>query len=291
LLRREEAFDGWISLFDGRTTFGWQDATLKGNAIVGGESTSMFGDYEIVARLADVGVLELGGEKVPARQGLFRREVHGKARPIRLLEHTTVQMMRIRPLGMKSLFKGPELKRWQRIDRQNLPEEKRPVWDIQDGVICAVGGPGAMEYPERYGDFVLQLDVRTCVPHANGGLFFRSRPGDFMNGYEAQIYNRCEENDPARPSVWSTGSIDDRQLARRLVSRDFVPFRMTVVANGPHLATWVNGHQLVDWTDTRPAHDNPRQGLRLEAGTLQLQAHDPQTDLEFLGLSIAPLER
>jgi hypothetical protein len=190
---------------------------------------------------------------------------------------------------MRPLFNGKDLTPWQRIDRQNLAAEKRPAWRVEDGAIRAVGGPGALEHPELFGDFVLHIDVRTRAQHANGGLFFRSRPGDFMNGYEAQIYNRCEGNDPGKPSVWSSGSIDDRQLARRLVSRDFVSYRMTVAAHGPHIATWINGHQLIDWTDTRPPHDNPRQGLRVAPGTLQLQAHDPQTDVEFLGIQIAPL--
>ena len=77
----------------------------------------------------------------------------------------------------------------------------------------------------------------------NGGVFFRSIPGDFMNGYEAQLFNGCYENDPAKPARFSTGAIDDRQLARRLVSRDLEPLVMTVIAAGPHLATWVT-HDL-----------------------------------------------
>ena len=30
------------------------------------------------------------------------------------------------------------------------------------------------------------------------------------------------------------------------MSRDFVSYRMTVAAHGPHIATGVNGHQLID---------------------------------------------
>jgi hypothetical protein len=109
-------------------------------------------------------------------------------------------------------------------------------------------------------------------------------------GYEAQIYNRCEENDPARPARYSTGAIDDRQLARRLVSRDDETFTMTVVAHGPHIATWVNGYPMTDWTDRRAPHENPRQGLRLAPGTLQLQAHDPATDVAFRRIRVGELQ-
>jgi hypothetical protein len=110
-----------------------------------------------------------------------------------------------------------------------------------------------------------------------------------MNGYEAQIFNACYDNDPATPARYSTGAIDDRQLARRLVSRDEQPFVMTIIAVGPNLATWVNGYQTIDWTDDRELHANPRQGRRLEAGAIQLQAHDPETDVEFRTIRIAEL--
>ena len=70
---------------------------------------------------------------------------------------------------------------------------------------------------------------------------------------------------------------------------DFQWFPMTLHADGPHMAVWVNGYQVSDWTDDAQArHDNPRKGLRLEAGTIQLQGHDPTTDLSFRNLRIAP---
>jgi hypothetical protein len=72
---------------------------------------------------------------------------------------------------------------------------------------------------------VLQPDVRTRVRHANGGVFFRCQPGLFMMSYEAQVYNRGESSDPSRPARYSTGAIDDRRMARRLVSRDITHSR------------------------------------------------------------------
>ena len=117
--------------------------------------------------------------------------------------------------------------------------------------------------------------------HRNDGVFVRSIAGDFMNGYEFQVYNRCHDGDVNRPVFWATGAIDDRQNARRLVSRDNEWFRMTIVANGPYLASWVNGVQVTDWIDARKPNVNPRNGLRVEPGVIQLQAHDPATEVEF----------
>lgn len=295
-LSPEEAHDGWLALFDGQTTFGWRDAAVEFGVLYGGTATSAFDDYSLRAEIVASGAMEVGGERIevttndaPRRPFLLTRRVQ-KSGPIRLLAGAAVRSLHVRPLGLQPLLNGKDLTGWQRIDRESLPAEKRPQWRVENGVLRVTGGPGALEYSQGYEDFVLQLGVRTRAERANAGLFFRSIPGDFMNGYEAQIYNSCEEKDPARPSVYSTGSIDDRQLARRLVSRDSVPLRMTVVARGPHLATWVNGYQLIDWTDTRPPHENARKGLRLAGGTIQLQAHDPQTDVEFLSLEVAPLK-
>jgi hypothetical protein len=66
-------------------------------------------------------------------------------------------------------------------------------------------------------------------------------------------------------------------------------FTMTLVARGDHFASWVDGLQVADWTDTRAAAENPREGRRLEAGHLILQGHDPTTDLNFSNLRIADL--
>jgi len=42
-----------------------------------------------------------------------------------------------------------------------------------------------------------------------------------------------------------------------------------------------------DWTDTRQPAENPRKGLRLKAGTLILQGHDPTSDFYFRNVRIA----
>jgi hypothetical protein len=55
------------------------------------------------------------------------------------------------------------------------------------------------------------------------------------------------------------------------------------------MAVWVNGYQVTDWKDGRQPNENPRSGLRTEPGTIQIQGHDPTTDLSFRNLRIAEL--
>ena len=73
------------------------------------------------------------------------------------------------------------------------------------------------------------------------------------------------------------------------VAKDGEWFTMTVVAQGNHLATWVNGVQQVDWTDNRPLKDNAREGCRLGKGAISFQGHDPTTDLSFRNIRLAEL--
>jgi hypothetical protein len=108
-----------------------------------------------------------------------------------------------------------------------------------------------------------------------------------MMGYECQIHNGYEANDRGRPIDCGTGGIFRRVDARRVVADDFAWFRLSIIAQGPHVSTWVNGYQTVDWTDTRRPDENPRRGLRTAPGTIMLQGHDPTTNLSFRRLEIA----
>ena len=110
-------------------------------------------------------------------------------------------------------------------------------------------------------------------------------------GYECQIHNGVENQDATRPKDCGTGGFFRRQDARRVVAKDLQWFHQTLIVNGPHMASWVNGYQVSDWTDERPAHENPRKGLRLEAGTIMIQGHDPTTNISFRNLKSTELPK
>jgi hypothetical protein len=288
-LSEPEAASGAISLFDGRTTFGWTGASVDGGRLTGGETTTEFGDSLLRAELEHGGTLTVGGKAVTVEKGSVAIASTGARGRIGLGAGVVVQSISVRPLSLKTLFDGRSLTGCTPVTLPKARPGTAPRWTLEGGRLHAKGGPGAMELPGLFADFTLQVEVRTRGRHSNGGIFFRNPPGTCMMGYEAQIYNSCEGDDPSRPSTYATGGIDDRQNARRLISRDGRPFLMTVVAHGPHIATWVNGAQVTDWTDTRAEDETPRRGLRTRAGTIQLQAHDPDTDLDFGVVRIAPM--
>lgn len=190
--------------------------------------------------------------------------------------------VKLKPLGMKSLFNGTDLSGWK-----SYPDLAGVFNVADDGTLAVKNGPGPLESEQSFDDFVLQLDCKSNGEALNSGIFFRCIPGQVkMNGYESQIQNGFKDGDRTKPVDCGTGGIFRRVNARRVVSDDFKWFRKTVIADGPHISVWVNGFQVTDWTDNRKPHENPRKGLRKQAGTLMIQAHDPTTDLAFRRIEI-----
>ncbi len=197
--------------------------------------------------------------------------------------------LHLKPLGLTSLFNGRDLSGWK-----TYPEMSCVFSVTQDGLLNVknvAGGSGQLETEKSFGDFILQLECITHAPNLNSGVFFRCLPGEKMNGYESQINNGFRDGDRTQPVDCGTGGIFRRQDARRVVADDQKWFYKTLVADGPHVAVWVNGYQVTDWVDTRKPHANPRKGLRLEPGTIMLQGHDPPPDVSFRNLRAAELPK
>ena len=192
--------------------------------------------------------------------------------------------VKLRPLGTKSIFNGRDLTGWK-----PFPGLASIFSVTPEGWLRLQNGKGQLETAGRYGDFILQLDVFVAGKGLNSGVFFRCIPGEFQNGYESQIQNGCKDGARTKPADCGTGGIFRRQTARKVVADDFTWFTKTILADGPHMAVWVNGYQVSDWTDARRPDKNPRKGLRVEPGTIVLQGHDPTTDLKFRNLRIAEL--
>jgi len=188
--------------------------------------------------------------------------------------------IKLRPVGLAPLFNGKNLDGWK-----DHPESKSKFTVVEKGELHVTStGRGCIESDKQFGDFVLRLECISHAPSLNSGLFFRCIPGEFMNGYESQIHNGFKNGDRSQPVDCGTGGIFRRVNARLVNANDKQWFHKTIVANGPHVSVWVNGYQVTDWTDERKADKNPRNGLRVEAGTLQIQGHDPTTDLSFRNL-------
>lgn len=179
-----------------------------------------------------------------------------------------------------------------------LPNAQKSDWNepagaieanfTETGTIKLKGGRGHIELLQPHANLCLQATALTLTQNVNSGIFFRCIPGEDMNGYECQIHHGFKD-DRRRAVDAGSGSIFRRQNAKAVLSDEGKPVHITIVADGPTMATWVEGVPVVSWTDTRAPNDNPRKGLRTEAGTIMLQGHDPASEVEFTALSICPL--
>jgi hypothetical protein len=358
VLTKEEVADGWISLFDGQTLFGWHahskaDWKVEDGAIVvtsgdpGLLCTSVpFADYvlkvefradattnsgvflrtppvadkdAVTTRCYELNIAPadnpfptgsfVGRQKASAEgQGegwrTFEVTLEGAKAVVKynddvVLEYTDpkpspsgliglqlnsgkveFRNIKLKPLGLSDLFNGTDLTGWKVGGKSKCEVD-------DEGAIHLTEGKGYLESDQSYDDFVLQLEARTNSKGLNSGLFFRCIPGEEMNGYESQINSALVNNDRTKPKDCGTGGIFRRVDARRVMSDDLEWFSKTIVAAGPQIAVWVNGYQVTDWKDERKPDKNPRNGLRTEAGTLQVQGHDLTTDVSLRNIRVA----
>ncbi len=238
-------------------------------------------DVEIMAEGEHLTVTLNGQKVVDARDGKHRRGVIGVQYhyPNMKME---VRNVRLKPLGLKSIFNGTDLTGWS-----ILPGHDSVFTVTPQGWLNIKNGNGQIETSDVWDDFVLQLEIISNGTHLNSGVFFRGDKGAFWSGYESQIRNQWEGDDRTKPVDFGTGGVYFYCPARRVVSSDREWFTKTIVAHGNHMAVWVDGYEVSEFTDTRPRGKNARANCRLEAGTISLQGHDPTTDLSFRKIRIA----
>ena len=264
-------------------------------------AVSPFSTGSFVARQKARGVAESEGWRtflVQAEGGHFTVDLDGQrvldyvdSKPLARVHRLAVQQRRgrVSQHQAEAAIAGQHFQR-PRLDRLDAAgRQAERVFVHRRRGINVKDGPGQLESQGKYGDFVLQLEILSNGRELNSGVFFRNIPGEPGQGYECQVQNGYRDGDRTKPVDCGTGGFYRRQNARRVVSNDFEWFHTTLIVSGPHMAAWVNGYPVSDWTDTRAAAENPRNGLRLAAGTLSIQGHDKTTDLSFRKLRIAEL--
>jgi hypothetical protein len=274
-----------VKLFDGESTFGWEtkgDVTVKDGVLLLGKGASI--TYK--------GPLPTGVVSAVFNNG-GRHEITFSADETLTLPPKGespggYKSITFTPSGLKPIFNGKDLTGWSVLKDEKRMNSTAEV--TKDGELHLTNGPGDLQTDGKYADFVLQLECKTNGDGLNSGVFFRCIAGQYQNGYEMQIQNGMKENDPTKPADGGTGAIYRRVAARKIVAKDKEWMTLTLVAKGPTFATWVNGEPVVVWTDDRAKDENPRKGLRLEAGHLSLQGHDKTTDLLFRNIRIAEIK-
>jgi hypothetical protein len=343
-LTPQEVRDGWLLLFDGETNFGWKiDGEAKienGFLILGGEratkaevstafckcSVALNATWEHKAtpkdawkKIASMTTTRSSGVLMSDHPSKTPAGLHPATHPrvtVTLPAGTRILLQNVKlrpnypPPFWSQLLNGKDLTGWKVFEGKG---KKSKYTVTPEGWLNVKDGPGDIQTTKLFDNFILQLECISNGDRLNSGIFFRCLPGQYQQGYEAQIHNgwtdtpkktyTIDEYDPkthklldkkkiqSKAMDYGTGGIYRRMPARFGVAKDKEWFTMTVAAYDRHIATWVNGIQVVDWTDNRPESDNARNGYRGAAGAISIQGHDPTTDLSFRNIRIAELPR
>ena len=190
--------------------------------------------------------------------------------------------VKLRPLGLRSVFNGENLDGW------NIIPNRKSIFSVVDGAINIKDGNGQIETAGVYKDFVLQLDIISNGKDLNSGVFVRGPVGVFWKGYESQVKNTWIDGQRTKPFDYGTGGNYGNQFSRIVVPSDGEWFNKTVVMDGNHMSVWINGYQCSDFYDTRLVNERQdgKHGYVPNAGTIHLQGHDPTTDLSFKNINV-----
>ncbi|MGN6545967.1 MAG: 3-keto-disaccharide hydrolase [Aureliella sp.] len=239
--------------------------------LVEGDSTKVWLDEKPILEYTDAGSLRRGYISLQHNAGAVQ-----------------FRNILLRPLGMKDV---PVDGDWESAWTQAAKPGAKFTVTASDEGLKLKGGLGKVESKDKWDDFVLQATYQLASPDVNSGIFFRCIPGSMLDGYECQLNHAYEGEHRGIPKDFGAGAIFRRQPARVVVGDGTDPTYVTLIAQGNQMATWINGLQVVDFTDTREPNENPRKGSRLEAGTIALQGHDETTEVTFRSIRIAPIAK
>ena len=216
----------------------------------------------------DTPIHDLDVESVPELRHRLRRGYLGfesLSYPIRF------RNIRIRELPPKetweTLYDSPaDFAKWQLASGKAIFEPR--------GETLRGDGNGQFATRETYRDFVLHLYVRGVQYH-NGGVYFRSVPasqGRPEKHYEIQLHD-------VEGAHYATGSLYSykRAIYPRIEPEKW--FLLQLVVQGSRCLVRINGENVLEYD-----------GLEnLDAGRIELQAHDPGRWIEYKQIKIRRL--
>ncbi len=211
----------------------------------------------------------------------FKRGVIGlqQHHPGVTVKYRNLRLKRLSPRecdeGWQSLFNGKDLTGWFATGMAR--------WSVKDGAIVGEAGMGHLFTEQTFTDFELRAMIRirpfreNSPMNPNNGIYFRAQPNpenrnNWPVGYEAQVFNHVGRGD------YITGSLYNRVMASRLLTRDGEWFSMRIRAQGDHIQIFVNGQKVVDTRNND-----------FKAGHIAIQCHDPFTIIETRDIYWRPL--
>jgi hypothetical protein len=185
--------------------------------------------------------------------------------------------------GWQLLFDGKSLDGWK-------ASENPGVFTVEDGVLVVFGKRSHLFYNglvanHNFKNFELKLDIKT-FPKANSGVYFHTEyqeTGWPAKGYEVQVNNTHKD---AKKGAGLYAIKDNLEAP----AKDEEWYTMTIKVEGKRVQTFVNGKQIVDYTE-EPNAERPEsmKGRLISNGTFAIQGHDPESKVMYRNIKVRVL--
>ena len=159
-----------------------------------------------------------------------------------------------------SIFNGENLDGWKIYGTEK--------WYVEDGLLVCESGPdaqyGYLGTEKTYKDFELKLQFLQEAD-GNSGVFFRSSiEGTKISGWQVEVAPPNHDTGGVYESYgrgWLVQIDDEEEKYLKMGEWNDLKIRV----EGSQVTTWLNGHQMVDFSDEKIGEAN---------GCIALQIHD-----------------
>jgi hypothetical protein len=166
------------------------------------------------------------------------------------------------------LFNGKDLDGWQNA----TGKAPGAGWVAADGALVLNKGGGYLWTKERFGDFVLDLEVKTT---GNSGVFIRTdKPSDpVQTGIEIQV-----DNPSAKPDKHSFGAIYDLVAPKSNPAKKGDWTRLVITADKNLLKVEMNGEPVAEmdldrWSEAGKNPDGTKNKYRTALKDFKREGH------------------
>ena len=159
-----------------------------------------------------------------------------------------------------TLFNGKDLTGW------NIHGTE--LWYVEDGLLVCESGPeekyGYLSTKKFYDDFILTLEFKQEA-NGNSGVFFRSTlEGTKISGWQVEVAPPGNDSGGIYESYgrgWLIKPDPEKDTALKMGDWN----RMKIKVVGDKVTTWLNGTQMISFTDEKIGRGK---------GSIALQIHD-----------------
>ena len=173
------------------------------------------------------------------------------------------------PQGFRPIFNGKDLTGWH-ISQVNHHGNTKG-WTVKDGILHGtqdtLGNGGILLTDRKYRTFEVSIDINPDYG-CDGGLFLRSNEKgqayqvllDYLDGGTiGGIYGERLEG-VTRTS--GSGDNSGKGWQKHWKKGEWNNIRARIEGDIPHIQVWMNGQQIVDWTDSaNHAADGATEGM------------------------------